>query len=186
MRKAIFVRLERCLACKTCETACAVEHSQSKSLFGALMEDPRPRPRARVRAAGAYSYAGRCQHCEDAPCIAACRTGVIARDPATGEVVLDHDRCVGCWKCLKVCPFGAVSPEPSERKAYICDDCPERTAQGLDPACVSSCPTRALVFATPDDLAAQRQVVTERQLIPGGEIVPPGVQVWRSLNGGAV
>ncbi len=38
--KEIFVRLDRCLGCKSCEIACAVEHSASKSLFGAVSEKP--------------------------------------------------------------------------------------------------------------------------------------------------
>ncbi len=41
-----------------------------------------------------------------------------------------------------VCPFGAVFPDAKTEKALKCDLC-----EGYDePACVASCPTRALHF----------------------------------------
>jgi carbon-monoxide dehydrogenase iron sulfur subunit len=59
-------------------------------------------------------------------------------------VLVDEEKCVGCRKCIKVCSFGAVDFD-SERKTIIkCDHCPDRTANGENPACVSSCPTGAL------------------------------------------
>ena len=49
MRGIIQVDLSRCIACKACEVACAVAPSESKTLEGALQEDPRPEPRVNVR-----------------------------------------------------------------------------------------------------------------------------------------
>ena len=46
--KEIFVRLDRCMGCRSCELACAVEHSGSKSLYGAMAEQPRPKHRLYV------------------------------------------------------------------------------------------------------------------------------------------
>ncbi len=40
--KEIFVRLDRCQGCRSCQLACAVAHSQSKTLFGAVAK-PQPR-----------------------------------------------------------------------------------------------------------------------------------------------
>ena len=34
--KKLFVDYKKCLACKSCETACAIEHHPSHNLFGAL------------------------------------------------------------------------------------------------------------------------------------------------------
>lgn len=184
MGKTIFTVLEKCVACKSCETACAVEHSRSKNLFGALSEHPRPRQRVRVEHAGAYSYPSRCQHCEDAACIAACPTGAMTRDAGTDAVVSDAHRCIGCWMCVMVCPFGGVSADPVGKKATKCDRCPDRTAANQDPACVAACPTKALLFATPDEMAARRRQTTARSV--AGLPAPatgPGVELWRSLKG---
>jgi len=44
-----------------------------------------------------------------------------------------------------------------------CDLCIERLAQGMEPACVSSCPTHALVFEEDKKSAqAKRQLVAEK------------------------
>lgn len=84
----------------------------------------------------------RCQQCKDAACIDACKTGATYRDPISGKVLIDSEKCVGCWMCVMVCPFGAVFPDEKTGKALKCDLC-----EGFEsPACVAACPTRALHF----------------------------------------
>lgn len=182
MSKAIFTVLERCVACKTCEIACAVAHSRSKDLFQALSETPRPRARVRVQPAGAFSYPARCQHCQEAACVAACPMGAMRRNVETGAVVVDGSRCVGCWMCVTVCAFGGVSADAAGKKAHKCDLCPDRTERGLGPACVAACPTRALVFATAEEVADRRRKQTAMSLVLASEI-PESVALWRALKG---
>lgn len=173
MVKTIVAVVEKCVACKSCEIACAIEHSAGKTLTAALAEQPPPRARVRIDGAGVYSYASRCMHCEDAACIAACPTGAMQRAGGTEAVFSDWDKCIGCWMCITVCPFGGVTADPALHKALKCDRCPDRTAQGLDPACVAACPTKALLYATPEELAAQRH--SSRPSNP--------IDVLRSLKG---
>jgi carbon-monoxide dehydrogenase iron sulfur subunit len=183
MGKAIFTIIDKCVACDSCEMACAIEHSSSKTLFGAITEDPAPRQRVRVENAGTYSYASRCQHCEEAACITACPTGAMARDTRRGAVVSDPDKCIGCWMCVMICPFGGVSADPVAKKALKCDLCPDRTTVGLAPACVASCPTKALIFAEPEEMAARTRQITARTVagVAAGK-VDAGVDLWRSLR----
>ena len=183
MNKSIFAFVEKCVACKGCEIACAVEHSQSRSLASAQSETPRPRPRVRVQAAGAFSYPSRCQHCQEAACISACPMGAMTRNVGTGAVTVDQHRCVGCWMCVMVCPFGGVSADPAMKKAHKCDLCPERTTQGLDPACVAACPTKAMIFATPEEMAALRRRMTALSVVGGTTQVATSVALWRALKG---
>ena len=35
-------------------------------------------------------------------------TGAMHRDEETEAVLCDEDKCVGCWMCIMVCPFGAI------------------------------------------------------------------------------
>ena len=184
MSKAIFTLIERCVGCKGCEIACAVEHSQSKVLATAQNESPRPRPRVRVEPAGAYTFPSRCVHCEDAACITACPMGAMLRNQETGAVYVNQDKCVGCWMCVTVCAFGGVSADPATKRAHKCDLCPERTAQGLEPACVSACPTGAMVFATPEEFADQRRRGTALASVGAVSEAPESVALWRSLRGG--
>lgn len=90
---------------------------------------------------GPISFSLSCRHCDDAPCVEACITGAMSRDER-GAVTVDRERCVGCWTCILVCPYGAIQRDERERKVSSkCDLCPD-----LDtPACVEACPNRALV-----------------------------------------
>ena len=45
MAKAIVVNIEKCLACRSCEIACALVHSESKVLEEAVSESPKPQRR---------------------------------------------------------------------------------------------------------------------------------------------
>ena len=185
MDNSIFTFIEKCVACKGCEIACAIEHSQSKSLFGAVSEKPSPKSRVHVETAAAFSYPARCQHCQDASCIAACPMGAMTRHPDTNAVYVEASKCVGCWMCVMVCPFGGVSADPDAKKAVKCDYCPDRTALGLDPACVSACPTKAMIFATPEEMASLRRRETAMSTSGSGPANATGVgDAWRTQQRG--
>ena len=147
--REIFVRLDRCLGCRSCEMACAVEHSKSKNLYDAVSERPLPLRRLYVEMAEGKKVPLVCRHCEDAPCVAVCRTGALYQDSATGIVDRDTIRCVGCWMCAMVCPYGVIGRQSEARVAVKCDRCPDMDV----PACVSACPTGTLVFAEEREFA---------------------------------
>jgi len=153
MRKVIACRVERCLGCRSCEIACALEHSKSKTLRGAVRESPRPQRRVTVETAGAHSLPLQCRHCEEAPCMTVCPTDAMYRAEEGGPVRIDSRRCIGCKMCILVCPFGVISLRRDGRAVVKCDQCIERTEDGKAPACVAACPTGALVFTTPEEYA---------------------------------
>lgn len=129
------------MACRLCEVNCLVEHSRSKDPVKAYKkESPRPAPRLRVEENGPLSFATLCRHCEQPVCVFSCITGAMRKDPVTGVVSVDHEKCVGCWTCVMVCPFGAVIPDTARGKATKCDLCVHRQV----PACVENCPNKAL------------------------------------------
>jgi len=152
--KQIFCRIERCLGCKSCELACAVEHSSSKDTIESLTEGPRPVHRVRVLSLGdkgeyvrLRSVALQCRQCAEPACAEACICGGIAKDRDTGAVTFNTERCVGCWSCTMVCPFGAIVRVQDSCNTAKCDLCPDRES----PACVTACPTGALVFCEPEE-----------------------------------
>ena len=153
--KQIFVHLDKCTGCRTCELACAVEHSQSKSLFAAIFESPRPAHRLYVEAALGKPVPILCRHCDDAPCLNACISGAIYRDPQRAGVVMQRgDKCIGCWTCIMMCPYGVVGRQHDGRRIAIkCDRCPDRDT----PACVASCPTKALEYKEVEAFAQERR-----------------------------
>lgn len=129
------------MACRLCEVSCLIEHSRSKDPVKAYKKEaPRAVPRVCVEEKASVSLATLCHHCEQPVCVHSCITGAMGKDPATGVVSVDQDKCVGCWTCVMVCPFGAVLPDTIRGKAAKCDLCIHRQT----PACVENCPNQAL------------------------------------------
>jgi carbon-monoxide dehydrogenase iron sulfur subunit len=120
-QKEIFIRIDRCTGCRSCEVACAVEHSTSKSLFAAISESPVPRKRLYIEPSKEYNIPLLCRHCEDAPCMRACKTGALSQDATTRVVSHDPDKCIGCWMCTMVCPYGVIGRLKEQRVAVKCD-----------------------------------------------------------------
>jgi Fe-S-cluster-containing dehydrogenase component len=49
-----------------------------------------------------------CRNCEAPLCRQVCPADAVYKDPLTGIVEHNEDRCVGCNMCVMVCPFGAA------------------------------------------------------------------------------
>lgn len=143
----IYCDITKCVGCRSCEIACAVEHSKGKDIFAAIKEMPLPKKRVQTENVGGKIISLHCQHCEDAPCIKACMSGALSKDEKTGSTLHDKDQCVGCWMCVMTCPFGAIVQDVENHIAVKCDLCPDRD----DYACVVSCPTGALFVGTKEE-----------------------------------
>ncbi len=161
----IIVNIDKCLACKSCEIACAVAHSETKVLQEALQEVPKPQSRVSVQAAGEFAVPLQCRHCEDAPCITVCPTGATHRDETNGPVLIDKDKCIGCKYCLVACPFGVIEVSHDGKVMVKCDLCFERAKAGQPPACVEACPTKALRLGSEKDLAAGKRQRAAQDLV---------------------
>jgi carbon-monoxide dehydrogenase iron sulfur subunit len=191
--KTVFVNPERCIGCKHCQIACAVEHSESKSLYGAVFEEPTPRPRVLV-APGLYldtSFPNKCRHCDPAPCMNVCPTGALSRDADLGIVLVNEAKCIACAMCAMVCPFDVLTfyTVGTKLAAVKCDHCIERQRVGEIPACVEACKTGALVFGELNELVKlARTKLAEKVSAAAGETdletaqVPANVQAWRSMG----
>jgi carbon-monoxide dehydrogenase iron sulfur subunit len=152
--KEVFVRLDKCQGCRSCQLACAVAHSQSRNLFAALSETPAPRYRLYVEQSQALKVPLTCRHCDPAPCLDACIAGALYRDEQ-GRVRQREEACVGCWTCIMVCPYGVIGRAKERKLAIKCDRCPDLAI----PACVQACPTKALVYRDAESFGAEiRQV----------------------------
>ena len=142
--KQVYIKEEVCIGCHLCEVYCGLKHSRSSDLVKAYKkESPRPLPRLRVDECGIVSLSVRCQHCDQAPCIHACLTGALSRDPLTSMVTVDEERCIGCGTCTLVCPLGVPKLDTARKKMVKCDLCQDEEI----PACVANCPNEALQYA---------------------------------------
>jgi len=94
-----------------------------------------------------------------------CPTGAIQRHGESGPVIIDRDLCIGCKLCMVVCPFGVIGLARDGKGVIKCDQCIGRQEAGEEPACVSACPTKALVFMDIEQYARQKRQATAEQLV---------------------
>jgi anaerobic selenocysteine-containing dehydrogenase/Fe-S-cluster-containing dehydrogenase component len=146
---SLMIDLERCFGCKSCEAACKQEHRlgpgeyRNKVVWLGDTDE------------GALDFLTlTCQHCERPACLRACPVNpkAITKDPLTEVVEVIEDRCTGCGECVIACPYSAMGYDPAGHHAVKCDLCPDRRAEGLEPACASICPGHAIQFGERSDL----------------------------------
>lgn len=163
----------RCIGCHACTTACKSENEVPLGVTRTYVKsvDVGVFPQARR----AFQVT-RCNQCSDAPCVAACPTKAMYTRP-DGIVDFDKSICIGCKACIAACPYDAIFINPEDHSAEKCNFCAHRLDVGLEPACVTVCPTGAILvgdLADPSSPVAQtiqREPVTvrkpEKQTRPG-------------------
>ncbi|MCM8758119.1 MAG: 4Fe-4S dicluster domain-containing protein [Candidatus Omnitrophica bacterium] len=144
--KRLYYRIDKCLGCRSCEIACAVAHAGEETLFCAIKQKVLPRKKV-------YFFEGKnfplsCLHCKEHPCVDACMAGALVYDKEKGLVIHNEERCVGCWICVMVCPYGAIRPDINRKIPVRCDKCKNKD----EPACVKACPTTAILWQEEDFL----------------------------------
>lgn len=143
MRK-VYVKEEVCMGCGLCRVYCQTAHSASRDPVKAFKrETPRPVARVRVERNGEVSFSFQCRQCDEPVCVYSCLTGAVSKDPDTGVVRVDEDRCMACGTCIIACPSGGLTRNPASGVVVKCDLCPGEDV----PACVANCPNEALVWA---------------------------------------
>ncbi len=98
-----------------------------------------------------------CLHCVDPSCVSCCPVSAMIKDPVTGIVRNDPDRCIGCRYCVFACPFQVPKYEFDQAFGKIrkCELCRHRLAEGKLPGCVEACPTGATLFGNVEDLRTE-------------------------------
>ena len=138
---------DTCIGCHACSTACKSEHLVPLGVNRTYVKQVE---------VGIYPEVSRqfqitrCNQCENPPCVAICPVeAMFAR--SDGIVDFDRDVCIGCKACIAACPYDAIFISPESHSAEKCNFCAHRIDQGLEPACVSVCPERAIVVGDLND-----------------------------------
>ena len=141
--KRIYVNEKWCLGCHLCEYECAFANSGMTDMVKALKgKEIHPRIRVEDGADGIH-FAVNCRHCTGSICVSSCIAGALSKSPE-GMVVIDKDKCVGCYTCVLVCPFGAIMPDGTGHAAQKCELCTKNLCG--EPNCVKHCPNQAIVY----------------------------------------
>ena len=70
---------------------------------------------------------------------------------ADGSVQIDTGKCIGCTYCMAACPYGVRYLVEETGDVHTCTFCHHRSSNGLLPACVGTCVTKARVFGDLND-----------------------------------
>jgi len=163
---AKLIDVSRCIGCKACQSACMEWNDLRPEMeeFQGAYENPHdlnPGVWTLMRFAeyendhGDLEWLIRkdgCMHCEDPGCLKACPAPGAIVQYANGIVDFISDACIGCGYCIKGCPFNIPRVSEKDHKSYKCTLCSDRVAVGLEPACVKTCPTGAIMFGTKADM----------------------------------
>ena len=103
-----------------------------------------------TRTSAGISRSTRCNQCADALCVEICPTTAMFQRP-DGIVDFDRSRCIGCQACMAACPYDAIYIDPVSHSAEKCNFCTNRIDRGLQPACVTVCPTQAIFVGNLED-----------------------------------
>ncbi len=159
MRYGFVIDQRTCIGCHACTVACKEENQVPLGVFRTWVKYVERGTFPHTRR---YFSVLRCNHCDDAPCVAICPTVALYRRP-DGIVDFDGARCIGCKSCMQACPYDALYIDPASQTAAKCHYCAHRVEVGLEPACVIVCPAQAIIAGDLDDATSPiaRLVATE-------------------------
>lgn len=153
----------RCIDCKACLVSCKVANNVPENQWRNWIKESHA-SRDAVSALASDGESGKttyqpggCMQCANAPCLEACPTGATFKNEADGVVLVDKGLCIGCGNCIPACPYGARFRHATDNVVDKCDFCEDRRAQGLLPACVDTCITKARIFGPIDEAIQEYQ-----------------------------
>jgi len=99
-------------------------------------------------------------HCDNPTCAQVCPAAAIKKyeDGIVGSSL--KPRCTGCSNCVLACPFGIPKLIPENEQMMMCDMCYDRASVGKRPMCATVCPSQALAYVRPDEIAHRREKPT--------------------------
>lgn len=173
MSKGFFIDTTRCMACKGCQVACKQWNNlpaEKTKNHGNYQNPPdfsyttyklvRMNEEISDGKLHWLFFPDQCRHCLIPSCLLWARnTDAIYQDEDTGAVVYTSEtRNLKAKDIIGACPYDV----PRSDKSGIlgkCTMCNDRVKQGLQPACVKTCPTGSLNFG---DLEEMRAMAIER------------------------
>lgn len=150
---AFYVDPSRCIGCRSCESACAeCGTHRGRAMIHVDFLD-------RTRSTDAAPTV--CMHCDDPTCAEVCPADAIKKNDDGVVLSALKPRCIACSNCVLACPFGVPRVVGPLEQMMKCDMCYDRTSEGKRPMCATVCPSQALAFVAPEQIAARRERPTD-------------------------
>lgn len=189
MSKSFLIDTTRCTACRGCQVACKqwhdlpAEHTTNRGGYQNppdLSFDTYKLVRMKEEVIGDrlqwLFFPDQCRHCIDAPCQAtADAPDAIYTDEMTGAVLYTlRTRTLFPDEVVASCPYN-IPRATQDGTIAKCDMCNDRVHNGLEPACVKTCPTGAMTFGDRNEILdlAERRLKTVQKKYPGAALLDP-------------
>lgn len=165
----VLIDLTRCTGCEACVLACKESNNLPDSDTSAVKLESNAYSCLETHLGkteggeAKTTYVKRqCMHCLHPACVSACTVGALTKS-ASGPVVYDSSKCIGCRYCQYACPFGVPTFDWANPLGLIhkCQFCKTRLSAGEQPACGGACPNGAIRFGRRDNLLAQAHAQIE-------------------------
>jgi len=161
--RQFYIDPSRCIGCNACVEACAeCDTHAGVSMIHLETID---------RGDTVQTTPVICMHCEEPACAAVCPADAIKRTPDGVVQSSLKPRCIGCTNCVYACPFGVPKYDAKIEQMMKCDMCYDRTSVGKKPMCATVCPSQALFFGTPEEIAELRSGTPVNEFVFGGKTV---------------
>ena len=159
------IKTDLCIGCQTCSVACKMENLTLPGCSRTTVKE----------LVDAKWEIGICMQCEKPSCVPVCPVQATWKNEL-GIIVVDQEKCIGCGKCMKACPYQArrINPKKGYFKKVLpyeeiakkakevhryhkpgkvdkCDFCLHRVKKNISPMCVEACTTLARIFGDRDD-----------------------------------
>lgn len=179
-----FIDTSKCTACRACQVACKqwnelpAEKVQYMGTFQTVFDtSPNTFTYVSMKESFAdgkhtWTFAKQgCLHCTEASCEKVCPEGAISHS-ATGVVVRDEEKCIGCGYCAQYCPFNIPKIDKTSKKMSKCHLCSDRVANNLEPACAKTCAPGAIEFGDRDKLvqSAKARLAEVKKVYPDANL----------------
>ncbi len=161
--KVFVIDPAKCNGCRNCQFSCKDEHcgadwspyAKPQPDTGHFWFKIEEKVRGQVPKVMMSYVAHLCQHCSNAPCAQACPQGAFDRR-SDGLLILNPDKCKGCFTCVDACPYDAIYPNQSLGISQKCTGCAHLLDDGWTvPRCVDVCPHEAIRFGEKEEFAAE-------------------------------
>lgn len=189
MSKSFLIDTTLCTACRGCQVACKQWHDlpAEKTVNRGGYQNPEDLSFDTYKLVRMKEeeidgrlrwlfFPDQCRHCLEPPCRdVADDPRAIFSDAATGAVLYTaYTRELDREEITASCPYN-IPRAAADGVLAKCDMCLDRVQNGLEPACVKTCPTGAMAFGDRDEIMKQAKahLATAQKKHPQAKLLDP-------------
>ena len=189
MTKSFFIDTTLCTACRGCQVACKQWHdlpAEETVNSGSYQNPPdltfntykllRMKEDVVDGQLRWLFFPDQCRHCIEPPCkdTAGDESAIFVDTPTGAVIYTASTRGLNAEEIIESCPYN-IPRKAEDGTLAKCDMCIDRVHNGLQPACVKTCPTGAMNFGSQEEMLAlaKKRLAEVQKKYPGAQLLDP-------------